>query len=248
MTGKSGVKIIWLRLDKHLAEIRQASGRDRPLKDFEPLEYIVLYPKVPDDSEINIGEYPVQVVGLSKFRAALIMQTGRASPAFTQDELQAIPTLLKLTQWHIEPSMESSVETRETELSTPDASGKTTKVLDRNDFLRPTVRMLVARAHEFSQPVFHLDRDCVVVGRDPGNDLVINHESVSRKHARSGEKTSDGSCETCKVKMAPLSVIQATPAWNGVWIATTRSRMVRLCALAMRPIPSCWMNHANEQM
>jgi predicted component of type VI protein secretion system len=160
----------------HLIELNKISGRERLVKDWEPLEYVVLFPQIPEGSEINVGDFPVQVVGLSKFRMALVMQTTPVSPAFTKDELRAIPTLLKLTQWHIEPPPEPSDEP-------PERLKKTLRLSGHDDFHPPIVRMLVARGHEFSQPVFYLDKDRIVVGRDPDSDLVINHESVSRKHA-----------------------------------------------------------------
>ncbi|HIQ01078.1 MAG TPA: FHA domain-containing protein, partial [Anaerolineales bacterium] len=31
---------------------------------------------------------------------------------------------------------------------------------------------------------FNLDKELISIGRDPGNDIVINHPQVSRQHAR----------------------------------------------------------------
>lgn len=154
----------WSR--EHKDEIERVSGRSRDPRCFEPLEYIVVFPDIHRDSEIDIGEHPVQAVGLPKFRTALVI---RSVPGldFTRDELQAIPRLLQLTRWHIK---------------TPDKGDKTVR-LDADDFQPPAVRMLVARGHEFSQPVFHLEKEAITIGRDPNSDLVINDESVSREHA-----------------------------------------------------------------
>lgn len=154
----------WCR--EHQDEVERISGRRRDLRCFEPLEYIVIYPDLHPDSELDIGEHPVQVVGLPKFRTTLVIRTEQRFD-FTNEELQAIPQLLKLTRWHIEPPSESDRTVR----------------LDADDFEPPVVRMLVARGHEFSQPVFHLETETVTIGRDPNSDLVIYDESVSRKHA-----------------------------------------------------------------
>ena len=43
--------------------------------------------------------------------------------------------------------------------------------------------MLVARGHEYSQQVVHIGQSPLIIGREPDCGLVINHESVSRKHA-----------------------------------------------------------------
>jgi hypothetical protein len=134
-------------------------------KQFEPFEYIVIYPDLSPDSQVTIGEHPVQVVGLSRFRSALVIRSHSALD-LTTEELQAIPRLLQLTRWHIEPP------------------GKTaTAKLGKDDFKPPVVRMLVARGHNLSALVFHLERDVITVGRDPRSDLVIDHASVSHNHA-----------------------------------------------------------------
>lgn len=43
--------------------------------------------------------------------------------------------------------------------------------------------MLVARGHNLSALVFHLEKDVITVGRDPKSDLVVDHASVSHQHA-----------------------------------------------------------------
>ena len=154
----------WCR--EHKDEIEQISGRRRDLRCFEPLEYIVVYPDLHPESELDIGEHPVQAVGLSKFRTTLVIRTAQELD-FTKDELQAVPRLLGLTRWHIEPP----------------AEGDRTVRLDTDDFKPPVVRMLVARGHDFSQLVFHAEKEVITIGRDPNSDLAIHDESVSRQHA-----------------------------------------------------------------
>jgi hypothetical protein len=154
----------WCRESKD--ELTRISGRQWERKHFQPLEYIVVYPDLHPDSQLDIGEHPVRAMGLPRFRTTLVIRTDPRFD-FTNDELQAIPQLLKLTRWHI---------------GLPSESDRTVR-LDADDFEPPVVRMLVAQGHEFSQPVFHLEKEIATIGRDPNSDLVIYDESVSRKHA-----------------------------------------------------------------
>lgn len=145
------------------SEIERIAGRKRDPRQLEPFEYIVIYPDMPANSEINIGDHPVQALGLPRFRSTIVI---RSQPELnlTRDELQAIPRLLKLTRLDIE---------------TPDP----TVQLGKAGYQPPVVRMLVARGHSLSAAVFHLEKDVITIGRDAQSDLVINDPSVSVKHA-----------------------------------------------------------------
>lgn len=140
--------------------------RDWPPDFSTVFSYIVIYPDLAEGSQIDIGEHPVQAVNPQKFMLSL---TIRSHPRLelSRAELQRIPQLLGLTRWHIMP---------------PRDNDKTVK-LDTDDWKPPVVRMLVARGHDFSTPVFHLEKDVITVGRDPENDLVVDDHSVSRHHA-----------------------------------------------------------------
>jgi VWFA-related protein len=48
----------------------------------------------------------------------------------------------------------------------------------------PTAAALIASGHHFSVDKFPLSRAIINIGRETGNDLMINHESVSRRHAQ----------------------------------------------------------------
>jgi hypothetical protein len=183
----------WLKDNFHMIRPSVLSNKPFDLEKFHPLQYIVLYPEIPRDSQIDIKEPYVQVVDLHKFRTALAMRTAKGSD-FTVEELQAIPRLLKLTRWQLDPAQSSAVESTE-----PDApriqpgpieplpqlnvdNSSITKVFPAN-YRPPTVRMLVPREQNLAQSVFYITESPICVGREPGCDLVINHESVSRKHA-----------------------------------------------------------------
>lgn len=148
-------------------EISQIAKRTTPIEFDKTLQYIVVYPDLHPESEVDIGPHPVQITGLQKF---LLSFPIRSIPGMdlSSSELSQIPRLLKLTRWHI---LTSPVE-------------QTTVRLRTEDWQAPLVRMLVSRGHEFSQPALYLEaRDRFGVGRDEDNDLVIRDESVSRHHA-----------------------------------------------------------------
>jgi pSer/pThr/pTyr-binding forkhead associated (FHA) protein len=48
----------------------------------------------------------------------------------------------------------------------------------------PPAAVLIASGHHFSVDRFPLSQTVINIGRETGNDLVINHESVSRRHAQ----------------------------------------------------------------
>src|SRR4030095_15503131 len=43
--------------------------------------------------------------------------------------------------------------------------------------------MAILKLHRHGAPPFTIDRDRVLVGRDPGSDVVVDDKSVSRRHA-----------------------------------------------------------------
>ena len=151
----------WCR--DQIAEIERVAGQKHDPKQFEPFEYIVIYPDIPSDSQINIGEHPVKAIGFPQLRTTLVMRS-QPTLCLTREELQAIPRLLQLTRWHIEPPSD-------------------TVKLDKNDYKPPVVRMLVARGHNLSALVFHLEKDVITIGRDPQSDFLIDDPSVSYNHA-----------------------------------------------------------------
>lgn len=135
------------------------------IKLLEPFEYVVFFPDLHPESEIEVGIHPVQVMGLPKFRTELVIR-GREGLNLSREERQQFPKLLRLKRWHIEP---------------PERHDATVQLED--DYKPPAIQMLVARGHQFSRATLHLEKDTLVVGRDWACDLVIQAPSVSRKHA-----------------------------------------------------------------
>jgi hypothetical protein len=146
----------------HAGEISASLVRAAPPDWSEVFTYIVLYPDLPPGSEIDIGDWPVQASGLPSFLTALTVRSSERIDLAHQ-EMTRIPELLGLSRWQA---------------------------------VRPTKRLagwhpvpfatLVARGHTLSAPLFRLDavgQDAVAVGREPGNDLIINDATVSRRHA-----------------------------------------------------------------
>ncbi len=153
----------WCR--ENAAQLPLRGDPANAIKQLEPFEYVVFFPDLHPDSQIDVGVHPVQVMGLPKFRTELMIRA-QDGLDLTREERQCFPQLLGLKRWHIEP---------------PERHDATVKLDD--DFKPPSVQMLVARGHEFSRPALHLEKDVIVVGRDWACDLVIQAPSVSRKHA-----------------------------------------------------------------
>lgn len=153
----------WCRknIDKIVFESSQKPDADL----FDPFEYVVIFPDIHPDSEIEVGLHPVQVMGFSKFRTEFMIR-GRDGLDLSREDRQRLPQLLGLKRWHIEP---------------PERNDATIKLDD--DYKPPSVQMLVARGHEYSRPTVHLEKDTVVIGRDWACDLIVQAPSVSRKHA-----------------------------------------------------------------
>lgn len=134
-------------------------------KSISPWSYVVFYPELHADSQINLGDQRVSVLGLSAFRLALEAKSD-AKINFAPSKLAEIPKLLNLTPWKIEPLPEMVK----------------TQALPDDNYQQPPVCMLVSRGPE-ALPAFHIQQDRIVVGRAPGCDLVLHDVSVSRLHA-----------------------------------------------------------------
>lgn len=172
--GKMGNPFRQIRMAHHrwmdwckakASEWMQQADNPAMLKLLEPFEYVVFFPDLHLDSKIDVGVHPVQVMGLPKFRAELVIRS-KEGLDLNREDRQRLPQFLGLKRWHIEP---------------PERHDATVKLDD--DFKSPAVQMLVARGHTFSHPAIHLEEDVLVVGRDWACGLVIQARSVSRKHA-----------------------------------------------------------------
>lgn len=146
----------------HADEIVAGLVRAEPMDWSEVFTYIVLYPDLPSESEIDIGEWPVQAVGLPAFLAALTTRSSERVD-LSHQEMTRIPELLGLSRWQ--------------------AARPTRRLAGWQPMPFAT---LVARGHALSVPLFRLDatgQDSVAVGREAGNDLIIDDATVSRRHA-----------------------------------------------------------------
>lgn len=146
-------------------ELSAGIARSCPVDYSRMFCYIVIYPDLHPDSQLDIGDHPVQAVGLQKFLIALPIMSSQ-EVGLSRQEMQRIATLLQLTRWHILPPKKEDI---------------TVELVD--DWQPPPVRMLVARGHDFSESVLYLEKELIRVGRDEDSDLVINDQSVSRHHA-----------------------------------------------------------------
>jgi hypothetical protein len=154
----------WCRANAAALPLHKRDG-ESALKLLEPFEYVVFFPDLHPESQVDVGVRPVQVMGLPKFRAELMIRS-QEGLSLDREARQQFPQLLGLKRWHIEP---------------PERHDATIQLDD--DYKPPAVRMLVARGHEFSRPTLHLEKETLVVGRDWACDLVVQAPSVSRKHA-----------------------------------------------------------------
>ncbi len=175
----------WVR--DSAVRIQQATGCAVDPRRFEPKPYVVFSPTLEPSSEINVGDYPVRIVGIKEFQRAIVMLSN--PNGLTRTEIQALPNLLNLTQWHIEPP-----------------AGGPVRTVQMGDYKPAAVRMLVARGHDFSAPVFHLEKDVITVGRTAANDLLIDHGSVSQRHAE-------------LVREGGRWVVKDLGSTNGTWVS-----------------------------
>lgn len=147
--------------NQQLQDLNQAPYRDTDWS--KVMTYIVLYPDLPEGSQIDIGEWPVSAVGLPRFQRALQVRTS-SHVHLSSTHLVEIPQRLKLETSELAAATETLSEW------TPEA------------FVA-----LTARGHEFSVPFFRLDQEgktAYTIGRTSDNDLVVNAPAVSRQHAR----------------------------------------------------------------
>ena len=148
---------------KHAEEISVGLERSAPVDWTDVMRYIVLYPDLPESSSIDIGDRPVQAVGLPAFKSDLISRSSDKVDLSYQ-EMTRIPRLLGLERWRLTQTTERLSE-----------------------WQPPPVAALAARGHTLSMPLFRLDKvakPVIVVGRDPETDLIIDHPTVSRRHAQ----------------------------------------------------------------
>ena len=146
----------------HAREISAGLMRSRPVDWEDVMSYIVLYPDLPPDSQIDIGDWPVQAVGLPTFLMALGMRSS-SKVELSRQEMSRIPKLIGLRQWQL---------------------AKPTEKL--SDWRPAPFAVLVARGHTMSVPLLRLDeinKETITVGREPENDLIIADPTVSRHHA-----------------------------------------------------------------
>jgi hypothetical protein len=146
----------------HAEEISVGLMRSQPMDWAEVMTYVVLYPDLPAGSEIDIGDWPVQAVGLPAFLAALTMRFS-SKVALLHQEMSRIPCLIGMERL------------------------QTVRPTRRLSAWEPSpFAVLVARGHKLSVPLLRLDEvngDVVTIGREPENDLLIDAPTVSRHHA-----------------------------------------------------------------
>ncbi|MCP4544028.1 MAG: FHA domain-containing protein [Chloroflexi bacterium] len=147
----------------HTDKISTDITKSRPMDWADVMTYVVLYPDLPPDSQIDIGDWPVRAVGLPTFLMALTMRTSKKVD-LSRQEIDRIPQLIGLQRWQ---------------------SMRSTGTL--SDWQPSSFTALVARGHTLSEPLFRLDEiksKIITVGREPGNDLIISDPTISRHHAQ----------------------------------------------------------------
>ena len=146
----------------HSEEISSGLTRSCPMDWGDVMTYIVFYPELAKNSEVDIGDWPVQAAGLPTFLFALASRTSD-KVELSRQEMSRIPQLIGLKRW---------------QLTQP------TKKL--TDWRPEPFAALVARGHTLSDSLLRLDqigKDVIAVGREPENDLIIANPTVSRRHA-----------------------------------------------------------------
>lgn len=150
-------------LEKNAEAISAGVPRTTPLDFSASRSYIVFSPDLHPDSEVDIGEGPVMVMGKPTFLLTLKAHIAR-NLDLTPLEMNRIPKLLQLEEWHIlEPT-----------------------TIRLKEWKPEPFTVLVARGYEMAVPIFKLDaikKDAITIGRENDNDLVIPDETVSRHHA-----------------------------------------------------------------
>lgn len=147
---------------EHAEEIGAGTAHSRPSDWTAVMTYIILYPDLPAGSRIDIGEWPVQAMGLPAFLTALVVRSSQ-KVLLSRQEMCRIPQLLGLKQWQLARATE--------------------KLLD---WQPSPFAVLAARGHALSAPLFCLDevsKEVITIGRESKNDLLINAPTVSRYHA-----------------------------------------------------------------
>jgi hypothetical protein len=155
--------------EAHCDDISAGVVRTGPADYSHVMTFIVIYPDLPEDSDIDIGEHPVEAVGLPKFMTSLLVRSSNRI-GLSRQEMSRVPQLLGLSEWRLTPPV-------------PVDPDQTVRLADWEP---EPFAVLVARGHNHSVAVFKLDdleKEAITVGRDSISDLVISHEAVSRQHA-----------------------------------------------------------------
>jgi hypothetical protein len=132
-----------------------------PEKSFMPYSYVVISPTVADGSDIQIHPDFVEVKGLEQFKADLKIGI-QPGIDLSREEVQRLLTLLNLNRKD---------------------GGFGPTLLLAQPIKRPGVRQLVPFGDNAGTEVIKLEKTKITVGRDADNDLVLNDNRVSGRHA-----------------------------------------------------------------